>query len=202
LLGYWTFNDYAARFFLANPPQGWDIDHVPDGFASFFAGVFESNDVDERQVLLESARIDAAWREVFRAPQTTPFRPSAAEAARLLDARLTPSPALALVEEHYPLLELRKEILRATSETRRATPPALAHARSWALVRTDQGILQLPLERREGELLTLLRAVPVREALARLERACTEDERKLLPAKTQTWLARSVEREFWVGLED
>jgi hypothetical protein len=200
LVGYWQFNDYASRFFLAHPPRGWDIDRVSEGFEAFFEEQLECENADERQALIESARIDDAWREVFRAPKIKPFRPSAADAARLLDARLTPSPAVRVIEEHFPLLELRKKVLHDSGEARVLIPPALLRARAWAIIRKDEGMLQLPLEPREAELLMLLRDGSVRDALARLEQACTEEERALLPAKTQTWLARSVERDFWIGI--
>ena len=201
LVGYWQFNDYASRFFLASPPRGWDLDRVADGFEAFFEEKLEWENADERQALIESARIDDAWREVFRAPKIKPFRPSAADAARLLDARLMPSPAVRVIEEHFPLLELRKKALRDSGEARVIIPPALPQSRAWAIVRKDEGILQLQLEPREAELLTLLLAFSVRDALARLEQACTEEERALLPTKTQAWLARSVERDFWIGLD-
>jgi hypothetical protein len=201
LVGYWSFNDYAARFLLARPPpRGWDIDGATEGFEAFFTDALDRDDAsDRRQALVESARIDAAWHDVFRAPKTPSFRPSAADATRLLDARLTPSPAVALIEEHYPLLELRKKVLHDPTATRVAVPPPLSGARSWMLLRKDEGIVQMSLEAREAELLALLRAFTVREALARLERACPPEERRLLPGKTREWLARSVERDLWIG---
>lgn len=201
LTGYWSFNDYASRFLLARPPRGWDIDRAADGFGPFFESALERDDARERQALLESARIDAAWREVLRAPRTSPFRPSAADAPRLLDSRIVVSPAVRVIEETFPLLDLRRGALADPSETPIAVPPALALGRAWALVRRDDGVAQISLEPREAQLFALLLDLPVREALARLERTCSADERAVLPAKAQLWLARSVEHEFWLGLE-
>ncbi len=201
LTGYWLFNEYASRFLLAKPPRGWDIDRVPDGFEVFFEETLEVEDITTRQALIESARIDAAWHEVFRAPKTPPFRPSAADAAGLLESRLTPSLAVRVIEENFPLLELRKKTLGDPGATRVAIPPALPHPRAWALLRNDHGISQISLEPREAELFALLREFSVRDALARLENACSAEERALLPAKTQAWLARSMKLEFWIGLE-
>ena len=82
-----------------------------------------------------------------------------------------------------------------------AIPPALPSSRAWALVRKDDGILQVPLEPREAELFALLGNFSVREALARLERMCCAEERARLPANAQAWLARSVERDFWIGID-
>lgn len=200
LVGYWQFNDYAARFLLAHPPRHWDIDRVPNGFDDFFCDALDREDAPEREALSEAARLDAAWRAVFEAPAVTPFRPSAEDAARLLDARLVPSPAVAVVEEHWPLLELRRRLRDDASEARAALPARLARPNRWALVRRPEGIGQLTLEAREAELFSLLREHSVGDALARLEAACSDEERAALPARARTWLARSVQLEFWAGL--
>lgn len=200
LLGAWQFHDYSARFFLATPPRGWDLERATDGFLHFFVDALPPGDT--RELLVESAHIDAAWLEVFRAPAVPPFRPSAADAARLLDARLLPAPSVALVKESAPLLALRRRAVQQHSSAalRIPMPPRLAQPRFWALVRTDTGTLQLPLEPREAELHTLLGALPVRAALSRLEGACSPEERAALPARAQAWLARGVQHGFWCGM--
>ncbi len=190
LLGAWTFNDHAAKFLLANPPRGWDIDRVPDGFEKVFAD-------DPRLERVEASRIDAAWREVFRAPEVTVFHPSAEDAASLLDSRLALSPAVAFVEEHFALIDLRKKILREPGETRVDAPPRFSPSKWWAIVRRDEGTLQVPLEAREAELLASLQTRTVRDALGVLEDSCSMEERATLPAKTRAWLARSVTLEFF-----
>jgi len=200
LVGFWAFNEHAARHLLSRRPRGWDIDRVADGFEAFLEATLDHERPSERLALVEAARIDAAWRDVFRAPPTSPFRPSAADAPRLLDARLTPSPAWRMVMEHRPLLDLRKELLHDASESIVELPPLLPRARWWSIVRRDDGILQTPVEPREAELLGYLGETSVREALARLERACSPEERALLPARARAWLARSVEADFWTGL--
>lgn len=198
LLGHWRFNDYAGRFLLAHPPRSWDIDHAPEGFETFLAGAL-GDDV-ARDALVEAARIDAAWRALFRAPATPPFQPTAADAARLLDARLVPSPACAFVLERWPLLELKSALASARGEAPVPLPAPLPQARWWALVRETAGIRHLPLEAREGELLALLRRRTVRDALAALEGSVPTPERAALPGQAQRWLAKSVERGFWTGL--
>ncbi len=197
LMGYWAFNAYAARYLDAHPPRGWDLDSVADGFVRFFEP--EHDDAPERIAIVEAARIDAAFRDVFRAPPVTPFRPSAEDEAHLLDARLVVSPAVAIVSEHSALADVRRTILRDESERRVPFPRHWPEVRLLAIVRTDEGTGEIPLEAREAELLRLLAEHPVRAALGLLERACTESERATLPAKTQNWLARSVMRGFWMG---
>ncbi|MEO7110494.1 MAG: DNA-binding domain-containing protein [Polyangiaceae bacterium] len=200
LLGFWEFNEYAGKFFLAKPPRGWDLDDAPNGFEIFFRDTLERENEDEKLALLESIRIDAAWRSVFRAPLTPPFRPSADDAARLLTLQLTPSPSVAFVEDHFALMELRKNVL-ADFDRAVAFPPRLSQARCWALACTEQGTLQMSLKPREMQLFALLREFPVGEALARLEHACSAEERAELPERTRQWLARSVEQNFWSGVQ-
>jgi len=195
LLGHWAFNEWAARHLLAHPPRSWDVDEAATGFPAHFAEVYDGAD---RDALVEAVTIDAAWRAVFRAPDLVPYRPSAEDAARLLDARLLPSPSVVVFEEHWPLVELRASLVDDPGETRVALPPAATQW--WAVMRKPTGIARMRLEPREGQLFALLREHPVREALGRLEQACTEEERASLPDRTRTWLARSVGLDFWTGL--
>ena len=196
LLGFWSFNEHAARYLDAHPPRGWDLDQVPDDFASFLAAG-EDGLLPMPPVVIEAARLDAAWRDVFRAPHVTPLRPTADDAARLLEMRLVRSPAVAFVCERFPLFELRRSILLDPTISRVDAPAPLPAPRHWALVHRDEGTLQLPLEPREAQLFALLTEHPVAEALARIERACSAAERASLPQRTRTWLARSVEESFW-----
>lgn len=198
LLGAWHFNDHAARFLLAHPPRSWDIDRAPDGFESSLATTLGER--PDRDVILDAAALDAAWHGLFRAPAVAPFRPTAEDAARLLDARLDPSPAVAIVVERYPLLELRASLATLPGEAPVPAPAPLPQPRWWALLREATGVRHVPLEPREGELLRLLREHTVREALGRLESSCPEGERSSLPASAQRWLARSVAGGFWRGL--
>lgn len=202
LLGHWSFNDYAARFLMACPPRGWDIDDATSGFEAHFAAALDAPLVGPsatpREALIEAAAIDAAWRTVLRAPDLVPYRPSAADAARLLDARLTPSPAVVILEEHWPLVELRQSLLGDAGEAPVALPAP--RAQRWALARQPTGIARVRLEPREAELLGLLGRCTVREALGRLEQACSAEEAAALPGRTRAWLARSVELDFWIGI--
>jgi hypothetical protein len=205
LFGHWRFNEHAARFLLKNPPRGWDVDRAPDGFEDFLSRTLDAS-LEAREAFVEAARIDAAAFAVSRAPEIVPFRPTEADAARLLDARLDPSPATAIIVEHWPLAEMRTLLSSASSsrasddESPIALPAKLDRPRWIALVREASSIRHLALHAREGELLDLLRRHTVRDALARLELACTEDERRDLPARTRRWLARSVELGMWIGL--
>ncbi len=114
-----------------------------------------------------------------------------------------PSPAVAFVREHSPLLDLRQRALALGPESsaQLALPPPLPAPRDWAIVRGETGTTSVQLDPREADLLRLLAAHPVGQALARLEDECPETERAALPAATQRWLARSVQLGFWSGID-
>lgn len=171
--------------------MSWDVDASGDGFAEFVAR-------DDRMLppVVEAAQIDGAFRDVFRAPPVVTFRPSALEAASLLDAQLRLSPALRIVRQSSLLLPLRRQVLRERP-ARVAVPDALGTSEWWAILRTETGTRELRLEPREAELLVALGGNRVRDALAWTERACSEAERKELPTKTRAWLARAVLEGFF-----
>jgi hypothetical protein len=208
LLGYFRFNELASDFLAQHPPHTWNIDDVPNGFDAFLAGAVpeagvalpRSDGTAPREALLEAARLDAAWRRVFFAPSVAPFRPTAEDAARLVESYLVGAEAVALFSEHRPLLDLRRRLDEFPGEKPVPLPPSLASPAFWALVRKPAGIGQLPLEPQEARLFELLAAEPVGRALSLLESECPEGERAALPSRAQAWLARSVELGFWTGL--
>ncbi|HEX2877655.1 MAG TPA: putative DNA-binding domain-containing protein [Polyangiaceae bacterium] len=210
LLSHFTFNGYVSRFLLAHPPRSWDIDAAVHGFEDFLDEVAPSPTVSidgqragvDRAALLQAARIDAAFHHVLRASQVDAFKPTAEHAERLLTSRLLRSPAAAVLEEAWPLCELRRTLATDTRETAVALPARLAQPQFWLLLRTPAKMGQLPLEPLEARLLTLLQELPVGEALAQLEQACDASRLPQLPADAQRWLARSVENGFWCGLTD
>jgi hypothetical protein len=210
LVGFWRFNELASAFLLAHPPRGWDIDQVGDGFADYLSELLPDADLElppprallPRAALVEAARIDTAYHDVFSAPPVTPFAPALDDAARLAQGRLRLSPAVALLTESWALCELRRRVVASESvDGPLELGPRLDAPRSWLLGRDGLKLGLLAVEPREAQLLELLSRHPVGTALARLEAQCPETERLQLPTLVQTWLARSVRLGIWVGLE-
>jgi len=200
LMGFWEFNAVAENYLLVHPPRAWDIEQIADGFPAFFENSQSGSAPDWRLALIESVRIDAAFREVFRAATVPSFRPLASDAADLLTCQLVVLPALRIVEEHRALLALRTALLAGPKDAATGLPPLLARPQAWAIVRREAGTAHIPLESREAELLTLLGRHSVADALGRLESACPAEERSDLPQKVSVWLARSIEFGFWSSL--
>jgi hypothetical protein len=78
-----------------------------------------------------------------------------------------------------------------------ASPERLLTPAWWAILRTDEGTIERRLESREAELLVVLSELPVRDALARFERSCSDEERHQLPRHAQRWLTNAVTLGFF-----
>lgn len=209
LLGFWHFNQYAAKYLRLNPPHDWDIDTVGAGFAEFLRGTLRAGELElggTRRVacaaLLEAAQIDAAYHAVFRAPAVSAYQPTAADSERLLRGRLRPSPAVALLSEHWPLCEMRPRALASAGETPLSLAARLAEPQCWLLAREQLTLRLWPLAPRQAELLELLRQDSVPNALARIEAQCSPAERGELARHVREWLAQSVQLGVWTGLDD
>jgi len=196
LLGYWRFNDYAARHLAQRPPRGLDIDALGDGFAEFVASELAET------APAAAAHVDAAFHRVARAPRTEPLRLGPADAARLSGSCLALSPSVAILEERWALCELRAKLLEQAGESAATLAEPLPEPRHWLLTRNGTTLGVLALAPREAELLRLLQQYPLEPALARLESTTPESERAQLPERAQAWLARSMRLGIWAGFRD
>ena len=209
LLGAWAFNDVAAQFLLAHPPTGHDLGRAVDGFERFVSTEVHSAGVSlgstgrlPREVLVEAVRIDDAFRAVFSAPEQPALQLTPADAERLPRARLRASPAFAMIDETWPLIALRSELPAQLGG--RPVPLPARHPegpRSWAICRGSDGQRVLPLPPAHAELLRLLHAHPILEALSILETRQVPGVASIA-ADAQRWFADDLRFGFWTGLED
>jgi hypothetical protein len=209
LLGFWRFNDYAARFLLEHPPRGYDIHRVADGFDEFLGIALPKHlhrgggSALPRGALLEAATVDLAFRRLLYAPDEPVYRPTGEDVARLGAGRLLPSSRWMVLEEHWPLVELQRQLVDDSGEDAVLLPPKLPAPRSWLLYNTMEGATMVSIvPARAAKLFRLLARHSVGEALARLEATCPFKARAELPEKVQRWLAQSVELGFWIGFDD
>jgi hypothetical protein len=106
---------------------------------------------------------------------------------------------VALLKEHFALCQLRASLLEGASDGPLSHGDRLPAARHWLLARHATQLGLLALEPLEAELLHLLQAYPLAQALGRLEASASEPERAQLPERAQAWLARSVRLGVWAG---
>lgn len=202
LLGAWDFNGWAERFLLAQPPRGWDLEQAASGFETFLAqamALAPELQVDAEAVR-EAAQVDVAWREVLRAPESTPLLLDSADGTRLPGARLVRAAGARCLEEHWPWIEQRQAFLSAAPERRLTLPARWGAPRHWLLLHRPTGVLQAPLEPDEAHLLRLLEALPLQDALGELEATCPAESRAALPSRAQAWIARGMQRGVWSEL--
>ncbi|MFO0739795.1 MAG: DNA-binding domain-containing protein [Labilithrix sp.] len=204
LVGHWRFNEHAASFLAAHPPRSYLIDHVADGFAEFFAKTVRPAHLRglrlEPAALVEAVHIDDAWRVVHAVALPSVWRLGPSDAPRVLTSRLRPSPVVRLIEESWPLVDLRGQVVDDDGESPVALPAP--RRKAWAIVRRPNGVGALPLEPLEAVLFGLLRDRSVADALSELEARCPPEDRGSLPERARSWLMRSVELGFWLGLDD
>lgn len=207
LLGFWRLNGFAAHHLLERPPRGFDIDVIGDDFALSLAEqlpedgsiVTDSGLRVEAAAVLDAARVDEAFHRVTRAPRGEPLRPGPADAPRFGDSCLRLSPGVALVQERWPLAELRMSFVERQADEQIQLPGRWPTPRHWLLARHASKLGLLALDPREAELLGLLQLVPLEQALGQLEAAASPAERASLPERAQAWLSRSVRLGIWAG---
>lgn len=210
LLGYWRLNSFAAHHLAERPPRGFDIEAIGDDFAMSLAEqlpedgtiVTDSGLRIEAAAVLDAARIDAAFHRVSRAPRSEPLRPGPADAARFGDSCLRLSASVALVEERWPLAELRMGFAERHGDERVSLLGRWPTPRHWLLVCYVSRLGLLALDPLEAELLGLLQRLPLEQALGQLESAASPADLESLPERAQAWLARSVRLGIWAGFVD
>ena len=206
LLGAWTFNHWAMRFLVAVPPQASDLAQLGQGFTAFLANALPSSAVAltpkgasiPARAVLQAAALDAAFRDVFCAPEQPEFAPSPAELERLEGVRLRWAASVRLFEEDWPLVRMRRE--RAGDGD--APVDLLArheHTRAWAVQRTRAGQhAVIALEPVQAKLYRLLEQLPLGEAMAQIEQEAADSAD--LATNVQRWFGEGVRLGFWTGL--
>lgn len=201
LCGAWGFNLWAIEYIARTPPRGSDLSAVPEGFDAFLAGQGNTEVVQPagaaalpRAALLQSAAWDSAFRRVWSAAEEPKYRPNAQAGTSLLERRFRLASDVARIEEHWPLLELRRTTSQSSTEDAVSLPAQHPRPKRWVLHRTTRGLAHFELRPNEAMLLDLLEQYPLGSALARLEAESEASALPDLPAATQGFLARAVER--------
>ncbi len=202
IVGHWELNGIATEYLEQFPPVHVELERIADGFPEFAAAWLTRAQLSEPRELAfrQALQLDANWRAVFGAPLTAPFRPTPADAERLPSCRLVRSPTFAIVEQSFPLLELRARALRESTERAFELPRPSAVPEHWALLRTPQGVAQLRLEPLEARLHELVITQTLGEALVTLENEASDAERAALPRKTQEWLQKAMRMDAFSGI--
>ena len=202
LLGYWRFNGLAMRFLGEHPPKEVELHKIGRGFCTWLAQEWLARELPAKSsipkmALTQAAHLDEEWSRIFLTPEQPRWRPNPDDAAQLLQLRLTPTAALTIVEQQWPLLALRSQLSTFPGEGAIPLPSRLAQLEHWALLRTDEGIGELLLAPRQARLYHLMSIHTLGEALATLEQECTAVPPEQLQREIASWTQQSVELGFW-----
>ncbi len=196
LVGLFRFNALVQTYLAGRPPRAPDLAAAVRDLARFLESNEGAVEASSREAVVQAARIDEAWANVWLAAEEPVWRPSPEEAAVLPSARLVRRESVALVVEAWPLVVLRRTLSTIPGEGALPLPARLDGERWWAIVRADDGVLEAPLSPGEALLLRLLETRTLGDALVALEQQVTGGEGALAP-QVRRWLARSVELGFW-----
>ncbi|MCG5055983.1 MAG: DNA-binding domain-containing protein [Myxococcales bacterium] len=210
LAGAWGFNGLVAGFLEKHPPRGHDLGEVALGFDDWLAqghnaGLppFEGAAVSAT-ALVQAARIDAAYRAAFWAPEPRAETSRAFQRVgtdQLATGRLRPSGRFFLVEEDWPLLALRSRLTSLPPEAPVPLPPQHPRRVHAALVRGETGPRLWLIDELQARLYERLSELPLAEALAALEREAIALPPTRLSHLVKAWLAESVKFGFWEGVD-
>jgi uncharacterized protein (UPF0276 family) len=180
LTGCWAFNQLAIAHLTAHPPRDPDLGALADGLSL-------TGTAWDLPPLREALALDVARRRLLALPALTPWTP---DPGRLADQRLTLSPAALRLDLTWPLTTLRAAPWSDAPAALPAPTPT-----SWLLVRTPElTLLELSLPRALADLLDLLPAHPLPQALAALEQ---RHPSPTLADDVRAWLATGVRQGWW-----
>lgn len=209
LVGPWQMNEWAAAFWRAQAPSHFDLGRATDAFPAFLIehapeliALGHSRAPLPRRTLLQAAAIDDARRRVLLAPDEPILTLGPEDVPRLQRSRLVPTQGFIVVDEDWPLVELRNSQGSTLPEQPLALPAAHTDCpRSWAFIAGAHGHRVIPLSPTQARLTRELVQHPLPLALARVEAECSELQRAELIVETQAWLAESMRLGCWTRLE-
>jgi hypothetical protein len=194
LMGADEFVAAAVAFLRRHPPCGVDIGEAADGFSRAVG-----RDVSSSGLLQAATAIDEAWRSVWRAPITMPWRPDPTDAGRLPHACLSRSPGRVVFRSRWNVVELRHAVAGATVPLPNAV--RLAEEGAWLIRNGEEGIGSTRIEPLEASLIELLDRNPFSVALAKLEATVPPAQRGQLPERVRSSLTKWMGLGLWCGFQ-
>jgi len=207
LLGAAAFAALASRYFVQEPPRGPRLASAVTGLARFVEATVPERGVAladggpwlPRRALLEAIAVDVAYQRVLGVGLQPPLRVSADELVGLPHAQLVASPALAIIDEHWPLVALRRQLVPDPGVAA-VLPRAHPSCRTWVIAGKSRGVRALPLVALHARLLRALASHPVGAALDLVAASCDPRASDELARNAQGWIARSLELGMWCAL--
>jgi len=198
VLGQGDWERLIEEYLLAHPPTTFSLRELGQSLPGFAAN---RDWLEHRELIVDMARLEWAYVEVFDAPDARPIDPE--KLSRVPEngwerARLVPNPALRLLRVGYPVLELRKRLMVATDEPIPLPEPEPRHL---AICRRNLAIEHEALDPGAFALLSKLsRSVPLGQACesTAADLGLTSDA---VSRALETWFATFTSREYVVDIE-
>jgi hypothetical protein len=202
LLGLFPFNQLVTAFVTTQPPSHFDLARSLDGLAAYLADhvgqhLAELAALVDPAAIVEAIALDEAYRRVTESPVEPRLAITSIEPSALAGVRLVPRASVAIVEESWPLCDLRRRAREDAGEERLSPGPRLDEPRTVLLVRLPDGVAEQTLPPVAAQLVRALTRATVAEALAEVAAAQAELPHAEL-ARAITWtFARTTELGVW-----
>lgn len=202
LMGHWSFNLLAQDYLCQIPPTHFDIQKIAEEFESFLSTSAKIKmkgfkTLVSYEILLQAAKIDTAFQEVFLAPSFHPLCLTKISHESFEKLQLRPSPIWRIIREDWQLIELRSVISDLKDDKACPLPKSRDKTLAWLIIRQNQGIAQVPLHPLQTQLYQSLTQHNISESLAIIEKKCLEEDLPHLPSLTQKWMQESVNLQLW-----
>jgi hypothetical protein len=198
VLGQSDWERLVEEYLIAHPPITFSLRELGEKLPDFAS---TRSFLPNRELVVDMARLEWAYVEVFDAPESAPLDPEKLRAVPE-DAwegiRLVPNPALRLLRTGYPVVELRRRIIASEEASVPLPGPEAGHL---AIIRRKLVIEHEVLDPGAFALLSKLsRQISLGEACER-----TRAELSLAPdalaRELETWFATFTARGYVVDLE-
>jgi hypothetical protein len=201
IVGQREWERLAEEYLAAHPPTAFSLRDLGADFPTFIRE--NARWLEHRELVSDMARLEWAYVEVFDAADAPPLSPEKLAIFQERDwerVRLVLSPALRLLRVAYPVVELRRQLMRPAESGVQAVPiPERAPSRL-AVHRALRTIQSTPLTEAPFAVLEALASgATLPEAC---EVACDQvpDSAEAVSRQLGAWFANWVERSFIVDV--
>jgi hypothetical protein len=203
ILGQRDWERLVEEYLVAHPPVTFSLRDLGAGLPDFANG---REWLPHRRLVVDMARLEWAYVEVFDAPEAPPLAPEKLAAIpedSWESVRFVANPAVRLLAVAYPVLDLRRHLLGATGVSSDVEPSAALpepEPHRYAIARRRLAIDHDELDPRAFELLSkLFRAIPLGEACESTASELSLDP-ETLSRDLETWFATFTARGYVVDL--
>jgi hypothetical protein len=198
-----AFDALAFGYLQQHPSSSYTLADLGSAFPDYLQATRDPADGDWPQLLIDLARLERTYSEVFdgpgceRGPQLTAADLQAIPPEHWPQARLQMAPCFRLLELSYPVHEFATAVRNRTGD--REVPLPAAARTLLAITRRDYVVRRYPLSETQHQLLAALASgETIESAIASVADAAGED----LGNALHTWFREWTAAPFFSGIEN